>query len=347
MNKDFDLSKFIPPNKKILYLKVIICVFAVTMTIESLVPTVTCSFLKMFNSTSWFQFTEFLERDIFRAFLISSSIIALLHFVILPRETEHCSAEDRKLTVDLSSAIANNELELYYQPQVNLKTGKVMGMEALVRWHHPIFGFVNPNQFIHLAEKSGLIIEIGNWVIATACAQNKKWLDQGYSLCVSVNLSQLQLNDELVATVRKILAETNLPPQYLEFEITENVLAANIEEAIQIMRDLKALGTHLSLDDFGSGYSSLRYIYRFPIRKLKIDKMFLENVCVNEKETKIIDSIIRIGHDINCIVLAEGIENEFQNQCLRDLACDEGQGYLFGAPEPADVFIATLEKNSS
>lgn len=346
MSDKIDLSKFTAPNRKILYTKVVLCIFTVTMVMELLLPTATCTIQKLLQS-DWYAIANFIERDIFRGIAISSAIIGILYWCILPREVEHLSAEHRKLIMDLSKAIQNNELELYYQPQVDLKTNKIIGMEALVRWNHPTLGFVNPDNFIFLAEKSGQLKEISNWVLATACAQNKQWLDQGHQLCIAVNLSQTQLEPGLVETVRKVLADTKLPAQYLEFEITEGILAVNIEEAIQIMHDLNALGVHLAIDDFGSGYSSLRYMYRFPIRKLKIDKMFLENICEHEEETKIIDSIIKIGHDINCIVLAEGIENEFQSKCLRDLGCNEGQGYLFGAPAPANVFITKLEKKST
>jgi diguanylate cyclase (GGDEF)-like protein/PAS domain S-box-containing protein len=235
---------------------------------------------------------------------------------------------------DLHQALKRGEFLVYYQPQVNIITGEITGMEALVRWQHPKLGLLSPAKFITLAEETGLILPIGEWVLQTACAQNKAWQDMGLPpVRVAVNLSARQFQQ---LTLRNIVAETlqhtNLAPQFLELEITESIAMHDVEATRAILSHLHKMGVHLSMDDFGTGYSSLAYLKEFPLDTLKIDKSFVRNVANDPQNTGIIRAIMTLGKGFNLRVIAEGVETESEKECLRSFQCEEMQGYLTSPP---------------
>lgn len=247
----------------------------------------------------------------------------------------------RSLLTDLHQAVDNNQLVVYYQPKIYLQKNQLTSMEALVRWIHPEKGLIPPGDFIPLAEESGLIIPIGEWVLRASCIQNKKWLDEGYPpLTVAVNLSTIQFKQKnIIDTVSRILNETRLPPEQLELEITESAIMDNIEDAISTMRALRGLGLSLSIDDFGTGYSSLSYLKRFPVQKIKIDQSFIRDLITEKQDEKhLAEIIIYLGHSLNLQVIAEGIDSEAKLNFLKVKGCDIGQGYLFGKPTEASKF---------
>lgn len=234
----------------------------------------------------------------------------------------------------LRKALRKKQFELYYQPQKNLRTNKVVGMEALLRWKHPEKGYIPPMQFIPLAEKTGLIIDIGDWVIREACKQNKTWQDKGYSpIIISVNLSVKQFHQKnLVQKTKQILRETGLDARYLELELTESMAMANDHKTLDTIQAIRQLGVSVSIDDFGTGYSSLKYLSLFPITKLKIDKMFMDEK--NEQNRAIVKSIIHMSHALKMKVIAEGVETREQLHFLCEQNCDEIQGFYFSKPLP-------------
>lgn len=239
----------------------------------------------------------------------------------------------------LRDAIIKNEFQLYYQPQIDCKTRKIKGMEALLRWKSNDFGFVSPAEFIPIAEETSLIVPIGQWVLKTACKQAKQWLDFGYNIgAVAVNVSIVQLRHPgFVNIVKSALIDSNLPPKLLEIEITESVLMQFLDYNIVILNELKKLGINISLDDFGTGYSSLNYLRTLPIDNLKIDKSFIDSIHLNSGDREIADGIIQLAHKMNLNVIAEGVEWEDQFQILQSLNCEMVQGYLFSRPIPADL----------
>ncbi|SDJ18398.1 putative bifunctional diguanylate cyclase/phosphodiesterase [Salimicrobium halophilum] len=239
------------------------------------------------------------------------------------------------MEADLSKARELKEFEVHYQPQTNIETGEIIGCEALLRWNHSQKGYIPPGVFIPVLEKNNQINEMGEWILQQACHQNKKWQDEGCPpIVVSVNLSAKQLHDpDLVSTVRKALKDSELAACYLELEITESMAMTNETTVLKTLQELRHLGVQVSIDDFGTGYSSLQYLSRFPVNKLKIDKVFLhENKGRNEA---IVKSIIHMSHALNLRVIAEGIETEEQLKFLQSEKCDEGQGYFFSKPLPA------------
>lgn len=242
-----------------------------------------------------------------------------------------------KMEMELHKAIERNELRLHYQPKLHLKTGAVIGVEALIRWFHPEFGMVPPARFIPLAEETGLIIPIGKWALQAACAQNKKWQDQGLNpMVVSVNLSIRQFSQaNLVQTVAQILEETGLESHYLELEVTES-MTANIEYTLKTLQQLKDLGVRISIDDFGTGFSSLNYLKEFPVDTLKIDQSFVRELHNNPNDQTIVKTIISMARNLNLNVVAEGIETREQLVFLQQYFCHEGQGYFFSKPLPAE-----------
>lgn len=244
--------------------------------------------------------------------------------------------EMTELEKGLHLALNQKEFILHYQPKIDLKTNKIIGMESLVRWEHPSRGLISPTKFIPMAEETGLIIPLGAWVMYTACKQNKKWQDAGFPpLRISVNISARQFQFHLVSTVENILKQTGLEPQWLELEITESMLMSNVEEAIETLQQIKKLGVYLSIDDFGTGYSSLNYLHRLPIDCLKIDKSFVDDIFLNES---IANAIITLAHSLKMQVIAEGIEDHTQAYFLKLQNCDCGQGYLFSPPISKNEF---------
>jgi diguanylate cyclase (GGDEF)-like protein/PAS domain S-box-containing protein len=241
------------------------------------------------------------------------------------------------MEMELHNALNKNEFFLHYQPKVNLKTGKMFGAEALLRWNHAKWGMVSPVKFIPVAEESGLIIPIGEWVLRHACIQNKNWQEKGYPpMIISVNLSARQFSHaNIVSTVEKVLKETGLEPQYLELEITES-MTIDIEHTISTLHELKKLGVLISIDDFGTGFSSLNYLKQFPVDTLKIDQSFVRELLSNMNDDTIVKTIISMAHHLQLKVVAEGIETREQLVFLQQHLCDEGQGYFFSKPVPAE-----------
>jgi EAL domain-containing protein (putative c-di-GMP-specific phosphodiesterase class I) len=245
---------------------------------------------------------------------------------------------------NLRSGLDKSEFIVHYQPQVDIRGFHLVGMEALVRWKHPSLGLLYPGEFVTLAEDSGLIIALGDWILRTACAQNKAWQDKGLlPMCVSVNFSARQFQQSTFITdVAQILKDTNLDPRWLELELTESSIMKDPEEAIEKLHELKLMGIKVAIDDFGTGYSSLNYLKRFPIDTLKIDKTFVADVCKDPHDTAIVRAIINLGHALDLTVIAEGVETKEQLQYLSALECDVVQGFLFSKAVSAAAFEELL-----
>jgi diguanylate cyclase (GGDEF)-like protein/PAS domain S-box-containing protein len=253
-------------------------------------------------------------------------------------------AERLAVENDLRHGLERGEFVVYYQPQVNIDTGQIVGMEALVRWQHPEQGLVLPAEFIPVAEETGLIVPLGEWVLRTACAQNRTWQEAGFPpLRVAVNLSARQFQQRnLIETVARVLKETGLDAHWLQLEITEGVAMQDADLTIAVLRDLRAMGVQISIDDFGTGYSSLSYLKRFPIDVVKIDRSFVRDITVDESDAAIATAVIDIAHNLKLKVIAEGVETEEQLAFLKKRRCDEMQGYLFSRPVPAREFHKML-----
>jgi len=249
----------------------------------------------------------------------------------------------------LRRALERKELLLHYQPQIDLRTNRIFGVEALIRWQHPKMGLVPPAKFIPLAEQTGLIVAIGESVLRTACAQNKAWQDAGLPpISIAVNISARQFREKnLVNLVAEIIKETGLDPRYLELEVTEGVIMHDVEEVIAVLQRLKSMGVKLSVDDFGTGYSSLSYLKRFPVDRLKIDQSFIRDVATDSDGAAIARAVINLGHDLNLRVLAEGVETQEQLEFLRAHRCDEMQGYLFNRPLSAGELERLLQERGT
>lgn len=249
---------------------------------------------------------------------------------------------------NLRRALERNEFEVFYQPKVNVNTREIVGMEALVRWRHPELGLVSPLEFIPLAEETGLIVPIGEWVLRAACAQSKSWLDDGFApLQVSVNLSPRQFKQpNLLEVITGIIRQTNIDSNYLELEVTESSIMQNTEAAVETLGELKKLGVKISIDDFGTGYSSLGHLRRLPLDVLKIDRSFMQDVTANAEDAAIVMTIISLAHNLNLKVIAEGVEIEEQLKFLQLLKCDEWQGYLYSRPVAPEDFRRLLMKDS-
>jgi len=247
----------------------------------------------------------------------------------------------------LRYALEKNELELYYQPQIDIQSGLMIGAEALIRWQHPDMGLVSPVNFIPIAEENGLINIIGEFVLRSACRQAKQWQDQGFDLIkIAVNLSARQMQQELPELVVSILKENKLDAKYLELELTENILLDNVEKTISILHELNAIGVSVSIDDFGTGYSSLSYLQRLPIDTLKIDRSFLNDVQSEDDDAPIITTIIGMAKNLKLNVIAEGIETSQQLEFLKKHQCDQAQGFYFGRPCPAKEFSEKLKSST-
>lgn len=239
--------------------------------------------------------------------------------------------EELALGTDLQNALSKNEFFIQYQPIVSLETRKIVSMEALIRWNHPIRGLIPPFDFISLAEENGLIQSIGTWVLTTACSQNKFWQDLGLPpVKIAINVSGVQFKqDNFLGIVQYALTKSGLPPEYLELEITESVLMENRESFTSLMESLKNMGVGLVIDDFGTGYSSLSYLKKFPVNKIKIDKSFIQDLNVDNDSTAIVQAIMSMAQKLKLRVVAEGVETEDQLLFLNKLNCDEIQGYYF------------------
>ncbi|HKG48096.1 MAG TPA: EAL domain-containing protein [Pyrinomonadaceae bacterium] len=248
------------------------------------------------------------------------------------------------LESNLRPGLERSEFFVQYQPQVDIRGFQLVGMEALVRWQHPGLGLLYPGEFISMAEDTGLIILLGEFVMRTACAQNKAWQDKGLMpMRVSVNFSARQFQQATFITdVAQILKETNLDPRWLELELTESSIMKDPEEAIEKLHELKLMGINVAIDDFGTGYSSLNYLKRFPIDTLKIDKSFVSDVCKDPHDTAIVRAIINLGHALDLTVIAEGVETKEQLQYLTALECDVVQGFLFSKAVSTKAFEELL-----
>lgn len=260
------------------------------------------------------------------------------NFQFFTDELNRASAERLDLEGKLRRAIGRNELEVWYQPQLSLTHGRTVGVEALLRWRHPEHGLISPGTFIPLAEETRLIVEIGSWVLRTACMQAVAWHERGLGpLRLSVNLSPKQLRDsELLAIIAGILDETGLDPQQLELEITESSVMEQPEKAVELLGSLKRLGIKIAIDDFGTGYSSLSYLKLFPIDHLKIDRSFVSDIESDSNDAAIVTAAVSLAHNLGLSVIAEGVESAVQTETLRALGCDELQGYHFSPPLPAE-----------
>ncbi len=254
------------------------------------------------------------------------------------------SGSKLSLEQDLRTAVTNNELYMEYQPFIDIKSGKVLGVEALVRWKHPKLGIVHPFDFIPLSEEIGMIIPIGKWILENVCRQGQAFEQAGHPLKMTVNLSARQFSEaELVKTIIDALHKTGYSAQNLEVEITESVAMDNIARTSLKLNDLKELGISISIDDFGTGYSSLSYLKKFPVQKLKIDKSFVKHAITDPQDSTIIRAIISMGKSLGLTVCAEGVEDEHQFALLRSMDCDIAQGYLISKPLPAEQLMQWLK----
>jgi diguanylate cyclase (GGDEF)-like protein len=251
-----------------------------------------------------------------------------------------------RLTLENSLRVALDQKQLFmmYQPQMEIATGRIIGVEALLRWRHPELGLVPPDKFIRVAENSGLIIPIGEWVLRTACSDARKWREQRLlAVPVAVNVSAVQFRQEgFRELVERVLHEAGLAPEFLELELTESLLLSTADVMFRVLQELKAMGVKLAIDDFGTGYSSLSYLRQFPLGKLKIDRSFIRDVAVNPDDAAITTAIISMAKSLNLRVIAEGVENEAQMSFLREHQCDEIQGYYFSKPLLVDEVACQL-----
>jgi diguanylate cyclase (GGDEF)-like protein len=247
-----------------------------------------------------------------------------------------------RLESDLRQAFEKRQFETHYQPKIDMNSGNIVGMEALIRWRHPDLGMIPPLDFIPIAEESGLIFDIGEWALRSACTQTKIWHEAGFPLSIAVNVSAAQFDETLAETIRTVIWETGLDPRFLNLEMTESSIMKNTEFAIRTLNDLKQLGIKISVDDFGTGYSSLGYLKSLPIDVLKIDKSFIEDVTVDPDDASLVTAIIALAHNLRLAVVAEGIETEEQHRFLNLLSCDEWQGFLFSKALSSDDFYKLL-----
>jgi diguanylate cyclase (GGDEF)-like protein/PAS domain S-box-containing protein len=253
--------------------------------------------------------------------------------------------ERQSIEADLRGALKRQEFVLHYQPKINLQTGKITGAEALIRWLHPNRGLVSPLQFIPVAEESGLILPIGQWVLREACRQVQDWIDAGLDVApVAVNVSSVEFRSEgFLESLRTILKDTRLDPRYIELELTESVLMQHAESSVSVLSTLKSIGVRLAVDDFGTGYSSLSYLRRFPIDSLKIDQSFVNDITTDANDATIVSAVISMARSLKQCVIAEGVETEEQITFLQAHSCDEAQGFYFSKPVVAHQFARLLE----
>ena len=267
-------------------------------------------------------------------------------------ETMNAQALERlELEADLRAALERDEFRVYYQPKMALATGQLEGMEALVRWEHPRRGLVSPAAFIPLAEETGLIRPLGQWVLEEACRQTRHWHDAlpGRTLVTSVNLSARQFQQPtLVDDVAAALRTSGVNPEHIQLEITESAAMEDAEAAVMTLQQLKDLGVQLAIDDFGTGYSSLAYLKRFPVDELKIDRAFVSGLGMGSEDASIVNAVASLGHALNLSIVAEGIETADESRQVHALGCEIGQGYYFAKPlsvADADAFLAQSAHN--
>lgn len=285
--------------------------------------------------------------------LLKSADLSMYHakdngrntFRVFDQEMNRRVINRMQLDSALRDALKNNELYMVYQPLIDLKKSKVIGFEALMRWHSKTLGQVGPQDFIPMAEENGLILEMGEWALIESCSQIKKWQEQGINdLVVAVNISGRQLRQtSLPDLIDRVLRKTGLEAKYLELELTESLLIEDIENIVEVMYSLKDRGVKLSIDDFGTGYSSLSYLKQFPVDKLKIDRSFILEMSSNQNDAAIAKAIINLGHSLNIQVLAEGVETEIQRDFLLAHGCDFVQGYFYKAPDTPENIVEYLQ----
>ena len=254
------------------------------------------------------------------------------------------SIDKLSLEVDLRSAIGSDELVLHYQPQVNVISGATVGIEALVRWQHPKRGLLSPAAFIGMAEENGMIIEIGNWVLREACIQQRAWsLCHTPPLCMAVNISAVQFRREnFTSTVREIIQDTEVDPNCIELELTENIAMHHAEHVLNTLLELKQIGVKLTIDDFGTGFSNLSYLQRFPFDRLKIDQSFVRGIESSPANMSIVQAIVSLAKNLSLVVVAEGVETMAEYAEISACACDEIQGYFHARPMPATAMLSWL-----
>jgi EAL domain-containing protein (putative c-di-GMP-specific phosphodiesterase class I) len=267
------------------------------------------------------------------------------NFQFFSRDMNIKVLERMMLENSMRRALEREEFFLVYQPQVDARTGQITGMEALLRWQHPDLGLLAPDKFIYLAEENNFIIPLGEWVLRTACRQNKAWQNQGLpTVRVAVNLSAKQFGQyHLDQVIASTLLDTGLAPEYLELEITESTIMKDAEQNTVILQKLREMGITLAIDDFGTGYSSLSYLKKFPLNRLKIDRAFVRDITTNPDDAAIAEIIIDIARALKLNVIAEGVETRAQMQFLSFNNCVEMQGYLFSRPVRAEEFAVQLK----
>jgi EAL domain-containing protein (putative c-di-GMP-specific phosphodiesterase class I)/AmiR/NasT family two-component response regulator len=261
------------------------------------------------------------------------------------RQLKRLSEEHRTIEAGLYHALQHQEFSLYYQPRVNLRTDRLVSVEALIRWHHPQHGTISPTNFIPIAEATGLIEPIGEWVLRTACQQLQIFHNKANlkNLRISVNLSGSQLKlPHLYTQVAGILQDTQIDPKFIELELTESTLVEDVELTVKHLKALKSLGISMAIDDFGTGYSSMLMLHHFPFDILKLDRCFVKNIDRNPKDIAIANAIISLAHKLDIKVVAEGVETNAERDCLRQLECDEIQGFLISPPIPVSQFLAQI-----
>lgn len=240
---------------------------------------------------------------------------------------------------DIYKALERNELTLFYQPQISIVDGKVKGAEALLRWNHPVYGLISPDEFIPILEETGLIVPVGEWLIENACVQRERWADMGVPIDISVNISPIQFDsDLLINAVNQAITKSGIVPKNLKLEITETLLIKNVSETLEILNKLKHVGIGVSIDDFGTGYSSLSYLKKFPVETIKIDRSFIHNIEKDRHDQAIVKAIIEMGQSLNLQLIAEGTENLKQIRILKEIGCKNIQGFYFSKPVPPEEF---------
>jgi EAL domain-containing protein (putative c-di-GMP-specific phosphodiesterase class I) len=264
--------------------------------------------------------------------------------------TMNVRAVERQFIVEgLRKAVVQDELSLHYQPIVDVGTGRIVGAEALARWSHPLRGPIAPNEFIPVAEDSGVIIPIGRWVLREACLEAQRWFDAGFgSTTIAVNVSAIEFQDRgFLAGVTNILAETGLDPHRLKLELTESILMKRVDATADILHALRGRGVRVAIDDFGTGYSSLSYLHKFPVDALKIDQSFIRQISAEGQDTTLVTAVINMARSLKLRVIAEGVETLAELDFITRLECDEAQGYLFSRPVPGPQFVALLAAGES